>query len=282
MRDDQAKESLLSPDEYDEYFEYKNTRDASSTGPTQNRPRFAWTQFLIRFLTLAGLTVSLMFNALLVYKYTSLIGAPDLGRSRFSGLAYDTPVEYKVHTEYGRNDTKADELWDAIDSSPIIVALTDGYAKAKGLELSARFPWDDSKGIYHIKAFHHLHCLKSMRKAYTDMQRGNPQIVPTGHFHHCLDTLRQDMMCLADDTPMPTINKIHHIGNRQIRQCRDWDKLVAWTQEPERHACYRMLDDYRKVPHTLEQFDYCDKESQYLPVAEHYFEQYGHKNPYGD
>ncbi len=69
-------------------------------------------------------------------------------------------MTYHTHTEYGAsNDTLADELWEAIDSSPIVVALTDNYAIQHGLETSARFPWDDEKGIYHVKAFHHLHCL---------------------------------------------------------------------------------------------------------------------------
>lgn len=67
-----------------------------------------------------------------------------------------------MHTDYGgRNVSLADQLRDAIESSPIIVALTDEYAQSRGLEKSARFPWDDSKGIYHVKAFHHLHCLVS-------------------------------------------------------------------------------------------------------------------------
>lgn len=57
---------------------------------------------------------------------------------------------------------------------------------------------------------------------------------------------------------------------------------MAWTQEPDRHACYHMFDDYKKVHHTLEQFAYCDKNSQYLPVAEKYFAKFGHKDPYGD
>lgn len=121
-----------------------------------------------------------------------------------------------------------------------------------------------------------------MRKAYTDLLRGSDQVVPALHFYHCLDTLRQDLMCLADDTPMPTINAVHQIGNGQVRQCRDWEKLIAWTQEPERHACYRMLDDYRKVPHSLEQFAFCDRNSRYFPVAEKYFAEHGHRNPYGD
>lgn len=121
-----------------------------------------------------------------------------------------------------------------------------------------------------------------MRKAYTDIQRGLPEVVPADHYFHCLDTLRQDVMCLGDDTPMPTINAIHRIGDGQVRECRNWEKLIEWTQKPERHACYRMIDDYRKVPHTLEQFAFCDDGSKYSSTVAKYFEEHGHKNPYGD
>ena len=121
-----------------------------------------------------------------------------------------------------------------------------------------------------------------MRRAYTDMERGIPPSISTAHFYHCVDTLRQDVMCLADDMPMPTIDAIHHIGEGQTRQCRDWDKLIAWTQDPQRHACFRMLSDYRKVPHSLEQFAYCDKESPYFPIAEEYFAEHGHVDPFDD
>ena len=132
-----------------------------------------------RRLTLSLLVLSLLANVLLLYKNASLQHAPDLGRSKYSnvarysltpfdissnatsgGLGYDYPVEYEIHTDYsGSNSTLADQLWEAIDSSPIVVALTDEWATAHDLETSARFPWDDAKGIYHVKAFHHLHCL---------------------------------------------------------------------------------------------------------------------------
>lgn len=75
-------------------------------------------------------------------------------------LDHDTPVTYHPHTGYSSsNTTLADSLWEALDSSPIIVALSDSYAQSRGLSLSVRFPWDNTKGIYHIKAFHHMHCL---------------------------------------------------------------------------------------------------------------------------
>lgn len=80
---------------------------------------------------------------------------------------------------------------------------------------------------------------------------------------------------------MPTVEARHQIGNGQVRQCRDIKKLTEWTQESERNACYRMLDEYRRVPHSLEQFAFCDKSSQYYDVAGEYFEVNGHKDPYG-
>jgi hypothetical protein len=230
-----------------------------------------------------GFALSLLGNAFLLYKLHDTKDDPELCRSKFSGLGYDTPSVYRIHTDYSSdNATLADTLWDQIDTSPIVVAFTDDYARVHGLDESVRFPWDNTKGLYHIKAFHHMHCLKSMRKAYMDAVHGLPQIVPTEHYSHCLDTLRQDLMCLADDTPMPTINQRHHIGNGQVRKCRNWEKLIEWTQEPERQSCFRMLDDYRRVPRTLEQFAYCEKTSKYYPIAQKYFEEYGHHNPYGD
>ena len=83
------------------------------------------------------------------------------------GLKYDTPVEYSIKTVWGDvNETISDQAWDTVDSSPIVVALSDEYASQHGLEKSTRFPWDDTKGIYHVKAFHHLHCLVLLPLSY--------------------------------------------------------------------------------------------------------------------
>ncbi len=57
---------------------------------------------------------------------------------------------------------------------------------------------------------------------------------------------------------------------------------MAWTQKAERHACFHMLSDYRKVSNTLELFGFRDRAPPYYPVAEKYFMQHGHKYPYGN
>jgi hypothetical protein len=85
-------------------------------------------------------------------------------------------------------------------------------------------------------------------------------------------------MCMADDTPMPAPAR-HHIGDGQIRQCRDWNQMINWALEPERHACYAW-DDYREATNTLELFAHCPPESPYRDFQQAYFEYHGHKDPY--
>ncbi|KAF4635678.1 hypothetical protein G7Y89_g2405 [Cudoniella acicularis] len=200
-------------------------------------------------------------------------------------LAFDTPVVYHNYTDYwGSNQTLADELWDSIDTSPLVVALGDDWAKKHNLPLSIfRFPWDPSaKGVYYLKAFHGLHCLKSMRKAYIEYERGLTPTIHAGHFHHCIDALRQDVLCYADDTPMPMHDFPNKVGNNQIRTCRNFDRLIEWTREPERHACYHRWSDYKGMPkNKLEMFAFCDKDSEYHPLMKAYFEKFGHKPLYG-
>lgn len=85
-------------------------------------------------------------------------------------------------------------------------------------------------------------------------------------------------MCTADDTPMPA-EAAHHVGDGQVRQCRDWNKLIAWARRPDQHACYD-FDDYREATNTLELFAFCPENSPYREFQQQYFERHGHKDPY--
>lgn len=101
---------------------------------------------------------------------------------------------------------------------------------------------------------------------------------PTNHILHCLDSLRQDVMCIVDDTPMPA-ERLHHAENGQVRRCRNWEKMKIWATHPDQHACYR-FDDYRMATNTLELFAFCPENSPYRSIANSYFDNYGHKDPY--
>lgn len=64
------------------------------------------------------------------------------------------------------------------------------------------------------------------------------------HLMHCLNVLRESVMCNADDTPL-YIGRLHknvhekspRAGTGTVRMCRDWNELLAWSRA--RSACYR-------------------------------------------
>lgn len=85
-----------------------------------------------------------------------------------------------------------------------------------------------------------------MRNLTKSLVRGEHSYVEWDHYEHCLNALRQDLLCRADDTPMPAVPGMHIGGNQQL-MCRDWNKLVEWSQAPGQNACYRQIGDYRSA-----------------------------------
>jgi hypothetical protein len=89
---------------------------------------------------------------------------------------------------------------------------------------------------------------KYMRRTVLEAHGGKPLSVSLRHLRHCLDGLRQFVMCHADDTPRYT-GRLHDQANEeepfggvgQPRMCRDWDKLMDWATENS--ACYRWVPD---------------------------------------
>jgi len=161
--------------------------------------------------------------------------------------------------------------------------LSDEYAEKHGLQKAARFPWDNSKGLYAVWAFHDIHCLKVLRKDIVEFRRGTKHSLGPSHINHCLDVLRQSIMCTANDLPMNTVHGPDDLlGDGQVMQCRSWDKLTRWAQDPEREACYRSLDEYHEVKNGLELYAFCPKDSPYYERMSEYFEKNGHYDPFAE
>jgi hypothetical protein len=78
-----------------------------------------------------------------------------------AGLLVDTQNVYQGHIEWsGHNETVVDKLWDDFDVDVGSIALTYEYAAQNGLVTDANeYPWDNTKGMYYVRAFHDMHCL---------------------------------------------------------------------------------------------------------------------------
>ena len=90
------------------------------------------------------------------------------------------------------------------------------------------------------------------------------------HVVHCLDALRQDVLCSADDTPRyAVLKKETPTGGGQYRHCRDWSELEAWAKEQT--ACWRYVNSTDPNTSQLERFKYCPEGSPYLEKARKIF-----------
>ena len=207
-----------------------------------------------------------------------------------AGLEYTMSIPFEWHTGYnGENQTLANELWDAlgaeIDSG--FIAVPDDWSSSKGLSPAQRFPWDTSKGIYLVNANHNLHCLvrqycepqkttadkgcaqKNIRSAYMEYINGQKQSKTFSHINHCLDALRQDIICNADDTPRYTTSTLDpESGVGQLRRCRSWDQLQQWSRG--RTACFRNVQEGERI-REIERYKFCPPGSPSLPKIRAYF-----------
>ncbi len=119
---------------------------------------------------------------------------------------------------------------------------------------------------------------KLLRKSIHEYHHGYDQSVNYHHLHHCLDAFRLRFMCMADDTPLATHRgSEHRTGQGQFQQCRDWDRLVAWADDPVRHACYGQVNEYTDGTHNLERFQFCHDGSPFRASMEAYFAEHGHQ-----
>ena len=115
-----------------------------------------------------------------------------------------------------------------------------------------------------------------MHKAFTEYEQYNATTIRSSHVYHCLDALRQHTMCHADDTPMQGKATDHSLGHDQVLQCRSIEKLRQWAYSGDRNACFRMVDEYKPVKHSLEKYAFCSSDSPYYEAMTEHFKQYGH------
>ena len=89
---------------------------------------------------------------------------------------------------------------------------------------------------------------------------------PISHLTHCLHSIREDVVCAADDTPLYTgaLNAqaglpVAYGGVGQVRMCRDWDAVRQYALEHS--ACYDERASGLRVPEA-EKYKFCPNGSK--------------------
>ncbi|KAI6093647.1 hypothetical protein F4821DRAFT_3110 [Hypoxylon rubiginosum] len=83
-----------------------------------------------------------------------------------------------------------------------------------------------------LAVYHQLHCLDTIRRGYwAAAQRPSPdQTVAPRHIRHCIDYLRQSLMCHAD-TNLEAIDADlgGTRGHGSSRKCRNFSQVTEWA-----------------------------------------------------
>ncbi|KAK3390363.1 hypothetical protein B0H63DRAFT_519590 [Podospora didyma] len=114
-----------------------------------------------------------------------------------------------------------------------------------------------------FSVYHYLHCLNGIRMGYWAVhdaavagQKLNdsslPMMISPPHVRHCIDLLRQTLMCNADLTVEVKDEKaggVHGFG--ETHQCIDWEALGSWTtaHEKRKKGAANSPDSESKVEH---------------------------------
>lgn len=177
-------------------------------------------------------------------------GAIEYEQRVFTGaLVYDPETKRALRKKDGEREyfgvpsKEIDDAWDELLHGEFPV-MTDEEAAPYEPELK-RIPMTDE---FHFEpdVTHTLHCLNALRQevsktlynATTGHSHGGAVGLPEGwaitHMEHCMDRIRQSVMCHADLTPSPLYywpGFSIALGKTGEHTCRKWEPIRKWIDD---------------------------------------------------
>lgn len=105
-----------------------------------------------------------------------------------------------------------------------------------------------SRRILCVSMFHQLHCVEKLRRALADP---DDPIATIPHLQHCMNYLRQMVLCGADTTLEPASQDpatgLETTGVGVTHMCRDWDAVYDTIN----HNYARWMDYWETVKDTV-------------------------------
>ncbi|KAE8149799.1 hypothetical protein BDV25DRAFT_172657 [Aspergillus avenaceus] len=133
----------------------------------------------------------------------------------------------------GEPSEELDHAWHQLFINSNVRVTADDLAKINRTSV----PISDEKGGYYAipDVYHQLHCLKFIRQVIWQNYYHIGKPTTPIHIEHCIDSLRQNIMCKADvalltftwdptdRAPKPDFNVEH--------ECANWDRIDTWAKE---------------------------------------------------
>ncbi|KAH8654597.1 hypothetical protein BGZ60DRAFT_418842 [Tricladium varicosporioides] len=134
----------------------------------------------------------------------------------------------------GEPSEEIDRNWDALTKNRYWVLSAEEARQAWG-EKYTDF-WDEATKSY-MAGFdmqHTLHCLNFLRKTYWPEHYPMSAVHGNVHRDHCIDHLRQLVMCQGDITPVATLYRPgierNYVESNRWHTCRDTSKILEWAE----------------------------------------------------
>ncbi|KAF2740757.1 hypothetical protein EJ04DRAFT_572062 [Polyplosphaeria fusca] len=165
--------------------------------------------------------------------YSISVSSSKTTRRKYAAVASSEATSLKPlhwNTPYSsENKTQSNELWKGLfPPGQGIISLPNSEVAVRHLPASIPNRKLDDTSFYFVAAFHQIHCLSVIRAALYHFQEGVEQTVPMKHTMHCIDSLRQKVMCHADSELLYSEDgKVW--GDGQVSECQSWDKVWDWT-----------------------------------------------------
>ncbi|KAE9364904.1 hypothetical protein N431DRAFT_446621 [Stipitochalara longipes BDJ] len=224
--------------EEDEYF----TKQYSETWHSQGKQHMIGTirENLISLL-FGTLIVTLFLSNYLWFCYTFSNESKNPGDYYLTApdgqkLARERSVVYQYDDEnFISNDlTVSNKYWATLfPKGDGTVALNKSQVAAMGLPPSTQKEDDPELSVYLIAQFHQLHCLSQVRWVMQSYYFNSTFELMQGswdHTRHCLDIIRQRLICAADETLMAKVGDAAP-GVGQSRTCKNFEALKEWAAQ---------------------------------------------------
>ncbi|KAF9000120.1 hypothetical protein BDQ17DRAFT_1327939 [Cyathus striatus] len=127
-------------------------------------------------------------------------------------------LQVEESNRYRAQGLQSDPEWFSLTTSSI------GYVRL-----------GDPKRMFMVTMFHEFHCLRMLNLAFEPTAKpGTPEYIPSDHLRHCLDYLRQMVLCSADMTLEEgdfTEREFDSDRLGAVHVCKDWSAVYGVMEE---------------------------------------------------
>ncbi|KAF9530399.1 hypothetical protein CPB83DRAFT_810742 [Crepidotus variabilis] len=141
----------------------------------------------------------------------------------------------EVSIYQGPSSPERDQAWEDLYSYGI--SRIPKSSAARLVNKTVPIPDDPDHYVVMLKVFHQLHCLNMLRLRLWSNGTFDPSniLMSMDHLSHCMDSLRQALMCSSDITPIPwswnyETKEAKPVADIQ-HSCRNFNKVKEWARE---------------------------------------------------